>query len=39
MLNTIMLSLFLAFILENFDDPTKIKSDEDDPEASVFKRL
>ena len=34
-----MLSLFLAFILENFDDPTKVTTDEDDPEASVFKRL
>ena len=34
-----MLSLFLAQILENFDDPTKIKDEDDDHESSVLQNL
>jgi hypothetical protein len=34
-----MLSLFLAQILENFDDPTKINDEDDDHESSVLKNL
>ncbi len=34
-----MLNLFLALILDNFDNPTKVSDDSDDKELSGLKSL
>lgn len=36
-LNIILLNLFLALILESFDNPTKLNDDSDDKEVSGLK--